>query len=116
MSIPDIFAGNDDLLARVQTRHKDDVDRVSAAASLQDLLNYSDFSDSNNLLQKHKGHVPSAIQAQLSAINDAVGALAPVRNRVMHTRPLHFDDLASTLDRANELLNHGRVAPIPCHV
>lgn len=112
MSVPDIFVSNTDLLARVQTRHKDDADRTSGTASLQDLLNYSDFSDSNNLLQQHKKALPSTIQAQLPAIASAVNALAPVRNRVMHTRPLHFDDLASTLDTANELLKRSK-APWP---
>src|SRR5690349_11733975 len=100
MSISEIFRGNDELLARVQTRHKDDTDRISGSASLQDLLNYSDFSDSNGLLQMHKSRLPTPVQAQLTAINEAVSTLAPVRNRVMHTRPLHFDDLACTLDAA----------------
>src|ERR1035437_5763363 len=86
--------------------------QTSGTASLQDLLNYSDFSDSNNLLQQHKKALPSTIQAQLPAIASAVNALAPVRNRVMHTRPLHFDDLASTLDTANELLKRSK-APWP---
>ena len=31
-----------------------------------------------------------------------------MRNRVMHTRPLHFDDLACTLDRANELIRRNK--------
>lgn len=108
LSIAELFTGNDELLSRVQKRHREDAEATSATPNLQELLNYTDFADCNHLLQQHRQRLTSPIQTQLPAINDAVTTLAPVRNRVMHTRPLLFDDLARTLDSANELLKRNK--------
>jgi LuxR family glucitol operon transcriptional activator len=108
MSIPELFDGNDDLFARIQKRHREDSDSISENPTLRELLNYSDFADSNQLLQKYRSSLSSPVQIQLPAVNDTVVALAPIRNRVMHTRPLHFDDLARTLDSVDELLRRNR--------
>ncbi len=109
LSIAELFSGNDDLLARVQKRHREDADAVSATPALQELLNYSDFADCNQLLQKHRASLPVPIQTQLPTINETVVALAPIRNRVMHTRPLHYDDLAATLDRETDLVKRNKM-------
>jgi LuxR family transcriptional regulator, glucitol operon activator len=107
-SIAELFAGNEGLLSRVQTRHKEDTDVVANTATLEDLLNYSDFSDANQLLQQHKIRLTSPVQVQLTTLNETVQALAPVRNRVMHTRPLRFDDLACTIDQVSGLVGRNR--------
>jgi Tfp pilus assembly protein PilF/cold shock CspA family protein len=110
LSMEELFAENDELFLKMQKRHRDDPESVSESAgpTARDLLAYSDFSDSNQLLQVHRKSLPTVVQNQVGTINATVQALAPIRNRVMHTRPLHFDDLAQTLDRVDELLERNR--------
>lgn len=109
MAIDAIFAGDADLYQRVLKRHREDPDALSDTPTLSDLLNYSDFSDCCQLLHRHRDRLTSTIQTQLPTLQDAINSLAPIRNRVMHTRPLHFDDLARTIDTATDLVRRQKL-------
>jgi len=90
MSVAEIFTGNRHLLERVQARYREDTYVVSEPPSLQDLLNYSDFSDSNNLLQKHKDCLTSPLSSpwrrKARRFFSSRGVPAPIRERKIRLR------------------------------
>jgi LuxR family transcriptional regulator, glucitol operon activator len=108
MTIHEIFAADTELYQRVLKRHREDPDALSDSPTMFELLSYTDFADCNQLLQHHRTYLTGPIQTQLTSIQEAVSGLAPIRNRVMHTRPLHFDDLAVTMDAASDLVRRNK--------
>ncbi len=68
------------------------------------LLEYTDFADSYELLLRHKAVLPADVASELTGRCSGLGELAPVRNRVMHSRPLESDDFSQTYDFAESAL------------
>jgi LuxR family glucitol operon transcriptional activator len=64
------------------------------------LLEYTDFSDSHELLMRHKAVLPADVASELDNRCFQLGQLPPIRNRVMHSRPLEPDDFSLTYDFA----------------
>jgi len=87
-----------DLFQQVQQRAEKDMREIYENSSLELCLSYVDFSDSYKLLNKHKNYLPTDYKNYLSKITPSLEKLAPIRNRVMHSRPLHHEDLSITLD------------------
>lgn len=97
---------NNDLISRLKERLEKDIGVVEAHLSLKNLLPYIDFGDSFAILNSNSNIVAPHIAKYLREITPQLEKLVPVRNRVMHSRPLHFDDLAVTLDVAEELVKN----------
>ena len=64
---------------------------------LSDLLPYLDYGDTYQILNKHSDLLPKQIAQFLRNHTNQLEQIAGVRNRVMHARPLDFDDLPKTL-------------------
>ncbi len=77
--------------------------------TLRQLSPYLDFADSYKVLNANAQFLPNDIAQYLKACTADLDKLVPIRNRVMHSRPLHFDDLATTLDIAENLLKNDSV-------
>jgi len=60
------------------------------------LLVYLDFADSYKLLLQHGTKLPEPTYKALRSIAPTLDEIAPVRNRVMHMRPLMSGDFAKT--------------------
>lgn len=60
--------------------------------SSEELLYYLDLGDAIALVNIHRSFLPSESQSGLSQVNTELNRLVPVRNRVMHGRPLLADD------------------------
>jgi tetratricopeptide (TPR) repeat protein/cold shock CspA family protein len=73
------------------------------ATKLTELLPYLDFADAWELVGRQSGALPPAWVTFCKTHTKRIQALAPIRNRVMHTRPLEFDDLPAVTEFA-ELL------------
>ena len=71
-------------------------------AALPELLIYADFGDLIKLLNAHRERLPKQVAAYVRESTDKFNQLVPIRNRVAHTRPLNFDDLATVIDHAEE--------------
>ncbi|WP_409185139.1 NB-ARC domain-containing protein [Amycolatopsis sp. VS8301801F10] len=87
---------------KIQGRRRGDrgaSDQVSAAA----LLPYIDFDDASQILRRNSHQIPDSLSDQLDALKIKLARLAPVRNRVAHTRPMEIDDLPNTVDLCREL-------------
>ncbi len=72
--------------------------------SIDDLLPYLDFADAYQLLNTHNNLLPSVLRKYFKDLTPYFERLVPIRNRVAHSRPLDFDDLATVLDCADLFL------------
>ena len=70
---------------------------------LGDIADYLNFGDALQLLNRHAAILEKDLATALKYHTQALDSLIPIRNRVMHSRPLQFDDLASTLDVCQQL-------------
>ncbi len=68
-----------------------------------DLIEYLDFSDTLQLLNAHKNLLDPNVSRTLKAHSSALERLAPIRNRVMHSRPLQFEDYSYVIDTTKKL-------------
>lgn len=75
------------------------------------LIEYVDFGDLVSLCRRHSAHLPERQVDQLKALHNEFERLVLTRNRVMHSRPLEFDDLARTSQLAEVLLREPQSWP-----
>ncbi|WP_379969122.1 NB-ARC domain-containing protein [Ectobacillus sp. sgz5001026] len=56
------------------------------------LIDYLDFGDCISILNKFKKFIPNSFEKEIKEIGDRLEKITPIRNRVMHSRPLEFTD------------------------
>ncbi len=64
----------------------------------QSLLDYTNLSDTLHVLSKNSAFLGEKGRKHYRSISSRLNNLVPVRNRVMHTRPLQFDDYVLTFE------------------
>jgi tetratricopeptide (TPR) repeat protein len=84
-----------DMLAKMQDRFKKE--HHYEPSSLRDLLSYADMGDVEQILRTHKTRLSSEPAEMLRVIGPRFAQLIPIRNRVMHSRPINFTDLPTVL-------------------
>jgi hypothetical protein len=70
-----------------------------------DLISYLDFHEAFSLLNKHDAMLPANIANVVKEQTPRLDVFVPVRNRVMHGRPLLPDDPELTLRLCSDLLD-----------
>lgn len=85
------------------SRFRNDHDKGDDVPSLSELLPYADYLDALETLARHKESLPNDVCGPVIGQLQELARLAPVRNRIAHTRPLQFEDLPLTLDVAKNL-------------
>lgn len=103
---PKELIGND-LFERCMLRLTSDIGSRATNLELVDLVQYIDFSDSFELLNIHRSKLPEGQAKKLKALTGRLSKLTPIRNRVAHSRPLNYDDLATTIDTAEAIIAEG---------
>lgn len=76
--------------------------------SIQDLLPFIDFAEAFQLLARNYASLPDPYADYLRGVAGRLKRLEPIRNRVAHTRPLDYEDFATTIDTANDLARDRR--------
>jgi len=71
--------------------------------NLDDVVDYIDFYDSFNILKKNSVFLPKITSDYLNTIFQELVELSPIRNRVMHTRPLLGGDFSTVYDFVQNL-------------
>ncbi|GEM_PF-2876187 len=69
-----------------------------------ELIEFVDFGDYVELALRHKALLEPAIVSSYKQLVTKVGLLVPIRNRVMHSRPLESDDFSTLFDVAQALI------------
>jgi tetratricopeptide (TPR) repeat protein len=77
-----------------------DQDTTIAQASIEELLIYTDFAESYQIINSQNKYFPISVSRHFKEITPHLAKLVPIRNRVMHSRPLDFADLSVSLDAA----------------
>ena len=99
----------DDVRVSANTRWQKD-NRSSAVLHVEDdfeLLNYIDFLDLSKILHRSLDPQRRVIGIDVRFLSHCFERLAPIRNRVCHTRPLEADDLLTCIDVAERILKIG---------
>jgi LuxR family glucitol operon transcriptional activator len=94
-----------DLLQIATDRLEKDQGALTSMPPFDDLLPYLDYADSYHVLNKNSQKLPKQIAEFLKSNTNRLEQIANVRNRVMHARPLNFDDLPKTLEYATLFVN-----------
>lgn len=105
---------SDELHKTLLVRAGSEESSEASSADSRFLLDYSDFGDLYSLGKRHARQFPEVLRDQLKALNSAFERLIATRNRVMHSRPLEFDDLARTTELSTILVRSGAFWPNLC--
>jgi tetratricopeptide (TPR) repeat protein len=70
-----------------------------------DFVSYLDFHDAFSLLNRHEAMIPATVARVIKEQTPRLDVFVPVRNRVMHGRPLLPDDPELTLRLCSDLLD-----------
>lgn len=90
-----IFFGDKDLIERTIDRFKKDNPGISIDDNLYSVVEYIDFSDTYTILLKNKDFLNEKYFKELKSIKMKLDEIAPIRNRVMHSRPLIGGDFST---------------------
>jgi cold shock CspA family protein/tetratricopeptide (TPR) repeat protein len=60
--------------------------------TMETLIDYIDFGEAFGTLNRHRGMIPEDLATVVKAVTPAFETAAPIRNRVMHGRPLQSGD------------------------
>jgi LuxR family glucitol operon transcriptional activator len=89
-----------EIYAQAMSRLEREQGTLNRDPQLEELLPYLDFSDAYKVLNFNARLLPKNIADFLKSQTQRLDQLAAVRNRVMHARPLNFDDVPRTLEYA----------------
>jgi len=98
--IPSLF--NPDVINRAVRRMENELGFASEY-SLESLLPYVDFGDLYSVINKNRRLLPDSFSQHIRKETKKLDSLVSIRNRVAHSRPLHFDDLSNVLDIGENL-------------
>lgn len=89
---------NEDLINKLKARSKSNY-----VGDMEDLIDFLDFGDISQLIAKLKNIFPNCYKEQITLLSKDLIAITPTRNRVMHSRPLEFEDFATIKDFTEKL-------------
>lgn len=92
------FIQNPELEAKIIERYKKENPNIDYKNSLEDTIDFLDFGDTFSILKKNNSFVNKQASDYLNSIYAQLTDIIPIRNRVMHTRPLLGGDFATVFD------------------
>lgn len=103
------FFQDSELESKIIDRFKKDNPGVNYKKNIDDVLDFVDFFDSFNILKKNEVFLPKITSEYLKQIFGELSDLTPIRNRVMHTRPLLGGDFSTVYDFVQKLKNNSPI-------
>jgi LuxR family transcriptional regulator, glucitol operon activator len=97
------FFQDNDLVLKVLDRFSKENIGVDYKKNIDDIIDYIDFQDSFVVLKKNNVFLPKITSDYLNEIYNELTDLTPIRNRVMHTRPLLGGDFSTVYDFVQKL-------------
>jgi LuxR family transcriptional regulator, glucitol operon activator len=97
------FIQDSELQGKVVERFNKDNPGVDYKGGLEDIIDFLDFGDTFVILKKNNLFLPKQTSEFLNSIFEELVSIIPVRNRVMHTRPLLGGDFAIVYDFVSKL-------------
>jgi len=97
------FFQNRDLENKVFDRFSKDNPGLDFKNNIDEVVDYIDFQDSFTILKKNEVFLAKNVITYLNSIYNELAELTPIRNRVMHTRPLLGGDFSTAYDFVSKL-------------
>ncbi len=82
------FFQNQELIDKVSERYSKENPGIDILLNIEDTIDYLDFHDTFVILNKNKSFLTKQGSEYLKDIFKSLEEITPIRNRVMHTRPL----------------------------
>jgi hypothetical protein len=82
-----------ELLNRSKNRIEKDIGGLFSDIELSDIIDYFDLGDTFQTINTNKDYFPEHVSKLIKTETKNLEAIVSIRNRVMHIRPLNFDDL-----------------------
>lgn len=95
---PPLEVYGEELFASSISRFTAEEGEGSYINSFAELVCFIDFPDAFKIIQRNKQFLDADYAKKFTAFIPSLEKLVPIRNRVSHSRPLHFDDLPICLD------------------
>ncbi|MCT3801585.1 hypothetical protein HZP90_07695 [Elizabethkingia anophelis] len=92
------FFKNSELEKKIIERFEKDNPGSNYIENLDEVIEFLDFHDTFSILNQNKEFLGKEASVYLKSIFNGLSDLTPIRNRVMHTRPLLGGDFAFTYD------------------
>lgn len=86
----------DELYKRAQYRLEKDLGFNFESTSPLDLIDYFDLGDTYQVINSNSEHIPDHISSIIKRNTKNFDKIIPIRNRVMHIRPLDVEDSPNT--------------------
>lgn len=87
-----------DLLKAAKSRLEKDLGVMEDTPSIDYVLYYIDFGDLFQILNRNRKSLLTKTATYIREITPELESIVPIRNRVAHTRPLHFEDFPTVID------------------
>jgi LuxR family glucitol operon transcriptional activator len=104
-----LFFQDKELVSKVVDRFNKENPGTDYKNNLDDIIDFIDFYDSFVILKKNNVFLPKSTSDYLNEIFKELSDLAPIRNRVMHTRPLLGGDFSTVYDFIQKLKNNSPI-------
>lgn len=88
---------------RCLSRIEKDIGAVFDDITSDEMVDYFDLGDTFQVINSNQTEFPSNISTSIKKLTKDFEVLIPIRNRVMHIRPLNFDDLSKTTEICRKL-------------
>ncbi len=98
------FLGETDFVDKLKYRFQKDFPGLNPDNNILQVVDFIDFQDTYTIILKNKAVVPDEIISELKQIVNQLNEIAPIRNRVMHTRPLLAGDFSEVYAFVNEII------------
>lgn len=84
---------NQELIQRARTRIEKDIGVLFSDLTTIDLVDYFDLGDTYQTINSNQEQFPASTALHIKSNTKKLERIVPIRNRVMHIRPLNIDDL-----------------------
>lgn len=96
---------NKELRERAKIRIEKDIGGIFEDIELRELIDYFDLGDTFQTINSNKEIFPDNVIKTIKHFTRELETLVSVRNRVMHIRPLNFDDLPNVTNFCESLID-----------
>lgn len=103
------FFQNPEMISRVIDRFNKENPGMDYKTNLDDVIDFIDFQDTFIVLKKNNVFLPKNTSDYLNQIFIELSELTPIRNRVMHTRPLLGGDFSTVYDFVEKSKNNSPI-------
>src|SRR5690606_12024110 len=93
------------LISRAKSRIEKDIGSLFGDLDLNEIVDYFDLGDTFQTINTNRACFPDHISRLIKALTKSFEEIVSIRNRVMHIRPLNFDDLPIVSEFCKELLD-----------